>query len=278
MSKSIFQGMKTNPALYIGGGITILLLMIAVTAVFWTPHSHESISIINRFKSFTSSNWLGTDQLGRDMLSVLMKGAQYTMLISISSVLLGMFIGVPLGCLAASTKKWDRVVVPAGDFIFAFPALITAIIIMTISGPGAFNAIISIGLFNIPVFMRMSRSSSTVIWKQDFVEIAKVVGKSRLRIAFEHILPNISHIIFTQAAIQLAMAIIAESGLSYLGLSLQPPEPTWGKMLYDSQTYFRISPWLAVLPGLTITISVLSLNLLASGLQEYFDSKLDYSR
>jgi peptide/nickel transport system permease protein len=160
------------------------------------------------------------------------------------------------------------------DFTFAFPALLSAVMITAILGPGAVNSIIAIGIFNVPVFARLTRGGALSLWKRDFVLAARVAGKGRTRITLEHILPNIAGLLIVQMTIQFALAILAEAGLSYLGLGTQPPAPSWGKMLNEAQTLLYLAPQLAIFPGLAIMVTVLGLNLLGDGLRDLLDPRL----
>ena len=160
------------------------------------------------------------------------------------------------------------------DLAFAFPALVIAILMTAILGPSAFHAILAIGIFNIPVFARVSRGAALSLWHLDFIQAAIVAGKSKRRISAEHILPNITNLLIVQGTIQFSLGILAEAGLSYVGLGAQPPLPSWGRMLADSQTMISFAPHLAFIPGLAIIITVLGLNLLGDGLRDWLDPKL----
>jgi peptide/nickel transport system permease protein len=170
------------------------------------------------------------------------------------------------------------VVMRANDLVFAFPALLIAIMITAVLGPSALNAIIAIGVFNIPVFARVTRGAALSLWTRDFVLAARVAGKGRLRISVEHILPNLTSLLIVQGTIQFALGILAEAGLSYVGLGVQPPTPSWGRMLAESQTMISFAPWLALAPGLAIVLTVLGLNLLGDGLRDWFDPRVRRAR
>jgi peptide/nickel transport system permease protein len=160
------------------------------------------------------------------------------------------------------------------DLVFAFPSLVIAILITAIFGPSAINAIIAIGIFNIPVFARVARGAALTIWTREFILAARVAGKSSARISAEHILPNIANLLIVQGTIQFSLGILAEAGLSYVGLGAQPPTPSWGRMLADAQTFFYGNPSLAILPGLAIVMTVLGLNLMGDGLRDALDPRL----
>ena len=263
----------------IGAVITVLLAATALVSLFWTPHSVTAMNIPDKLAGSSLAHPLGTDQFGRDVLSMLMVGAHNSILVSIVAVGIGMGLGVPLGLLAAAKRGWtDELVMRFNDFAFAFPALLSAVMITALAGPGAINAIIAIGIFNIPVFARLARGAALTIWKREFVLAARAAARSTVAINVEHILPNIAGILLVQATIQFALAILAEAGLSYLGLGTQPPMPSWGRMLNEAQTFIYFAPQLAIYPGLAITFSVLGLNLLGDGLRDVLDPRLRRER
>ena len=160
------------------------------------------------------------------------------------------------------------------DLVFAFPSLVIAILITAVFGPGAVNAILAIGIFNIPVFARLTRGAALGLWSRDFILAARVAGKSGLRISLEHILPNIGSLLIVQGTIQFSLGILAEAGLSYVGLGAQPPAPSWGRMLADAQTMVTLAPHMALVPGLAIVLTVLGLNLMGDGLRDLMDPRI----
>jgi peptide/nickel transport system permease protein len=248
--------------------------VVALTSLFWTPHLAADQDIANRFAAPGAIHWLGTDQYGRDVASMMMKGAANSVFVAMVAVGIGVGLGVPLGALAAAHGGWiDEAIMRFNDFAFAFPALLSAVMITAIFGPSAVNSMIAIGIFNIPVFARVTRGGALAIWPREFVLAATVAGKGSARITTDHVLPNISGLIIVQATIQFALAILAEAGLSYLGLGTQPPDASWGKMLKDAQTLLHLSPGLAIYPGLAIMLAVLGLNLLGDGLRDLLDPR-----
>ena len=181
---------------------------------------------------------------------------------------------MPLGLLAAARRGIvEELVMRANDVIFAFPAVLLAILLAAVLGPSALNAVIAIGVFNIPVFARVARGAALSQWSRDYVLAARLSGKGFARISLEHILPNILSILIAQATIQVSIGIIAEAGLSYIGLGVQPPLPSWGRMLNDAQTLIGIDPWLAIIPGLAILFAVIGFNLLGDGLRNLADPR-----
>ncbi len=275
---SAFVKMPTS--LIVGIMLTSLFLVAALVSFLWTPHAVESLNIAARLQPPSGDHLLGTDHFGRDMLSMLMVGARTSIAVAIVAVGIGMGLGVPLGLLAAAHRGgWlDDLVMRGNDLVFAFPSLVIAILITAVFGPSAFNAILAIGIFNMPVFARVTRGSALAVWTQDFILAARVSGKGAARISVEHILPNIANVLIVQGTIQFSLGILAEAGLSYVGLGAQPPLPSWGRMLADSQTMISFAPHLAVLPGLAIIATVLGLNLTGDGLRDLLDPRLRRQR
>lgn len=262
-----------------GGILTVLLLGMAALSLAWTPHSAYLIDIRRRLLPPSAAHWLGTDPFGRDVLSLLMTGAQNSIVVGVVAVGIGMVGGVGLGLLAAARRGWiEELVMRFSDFAFAFPAVLSAIMITAILGPSAVNSVIAIGIFNVPVFARVTRGTASAIWVREFVLAARAAGKGGFRITLEHVLPNVTSIIVVQATIQFAIAILAEAALSYLGLGTQPPQPSWGRMLNEAQTMIYVAPQLAVFPGIAIALSVLGLNLLGDGLRDLIDPRLARQR
>jgi peptide/nickel transport system permease protein len=191
-----------------------------------------------------------------------------------------MSLGIPLGLWAAARRGSlvDEVIMRGNDLVFAFPSLVIAILITAVFGAGAVNAIIAIGIFNIPVFARITRGAALSLWERDFILAARVSGKSGLRISVEHILPNITNLLIVQTTIQFSLGILAEAALSYVGLGAQPPTPSWGRMLADAQTMVSIAPHMALMPGFAIILTVLGLNLMGDGLRDLLDPRLRVTR
>ena len=259
-------------------GITLVSIFIFFTLVsfLWTPYDITSLQISNRLKTPSFSYILGTDHFGRDIFSMIIVGARTSIAVAFVAVGIGVLIGTPLGLVAASMKGGflDDLIMRFNDIVFAFPALLIAILITAVFGPGAFNAILAIGIFNIPVFARVTRGAALTQWSREYILAARVCGKKSWRISVEHIFPNILNILIVQGTIQFSLGILAEAGLSYLGLGAQPPIPSWGRMLADSQTMISLAPHTAIFPGLAIIFTVLGLNLVGDGLRDYFDPKL----
>ena len=261
---------------WVGLLFVLIVFLLVLISFIWTPYDVTSLVISERFKRPSFSHILGTDHFGRDILSMIMVGAQTSIAVALVAVGIGIFFGLPLGMIAAAKRGtfFDDLVMRFNDLIFAFPALIIAILITAVMGPGAFNAIIAIGIFNIPVFARVARGAALTQWSKEYILAAKVSGKGTFLISIEHIIPNILNLLIVQATIQFSLGILAEAGLSYVGLGAQPPIPSLGRMLADSQTMISIAPHMAIFPGMVIVITVLGLNLIGDGLRDYFDPKL----
>ena len=278
MSRILARGLGHHSFL-LGGALTLVFVLAALLSLVWTPYPVEIVDIASRLQTPSAQHLLGTDHFGRDIVSLLMVGARNSVVVAMVAVGIGLCIGVPLGLLAAARRGWvDEIVMRFNDFAFAFPALLSAVMITALLGPGAVNSIIAIGIFNIPVFARLTRGGALVIWQREYVLAARAIGKSATRISTDHVLPNVASLLIVQATIQFALAILAEAGLSYLGLGTQPPQPSWGKMLNEAQTLMFQAPRLAVFPGLAIALTVLGLNLFGDGLRDLLDPRLQRLR
>lgn len=278
------KGMKAlrllPPSLLAGAALTAVFALAALVSLVWTPYPVEGMNIGARLQPPSAAHWFGTDHFGRDVLSMIMVGARTSIAVAVIAVGMGMVLGVPLGLLAAANRGGliDEVIMRGNDLIFAFPALVIAILITAVFGPSAVNAIIAIGIFNTPVFARVTRGGALSLWTLDYIRAAEVAGKRAARISVEHILPNIANLLIVQGTIQFSLGILAEAALSYVGLGAQPPLPSWGRMLAESQTMISFAPHLAIIPGLAIVLTVLGLNLMGDGLRDILDPKLRRAR
>lgn len=267
-------------SLAIGAALSGLALLAALLSFAWTPDDVARIDIAAKLLPPSAEHLLGTDHFGRDVLSMIMVGARVSISVALVAVGIGMGVGVPLGLLAAANRgsMLDETIMRGNDLVFAFPSLLIAIMITAVFGPSAVNAIIAIGIFNIPVFARVARGAALPLWTRDFVLAARVAGKGATRISVEHILPNLASVLIVQGTIQFSLGILAEAGLSYVGLGAQPPTPSWGRMLAESQTMIAFAPRLALIPGIAIVVTVLGLNLLGDGLRDRLDPRLRRAR
>jgi peptide/nickel transport system permease protein len=263
----------------IGAMLTAVLVLMAAISLIWTPHSETAIDVKAKLKVPSFEHLLGTDFLGRDIFSMIMVGAQNSIMVGVIAVSIGIVGGLLVGLSASAKRGWvEEVLMRLTDLTFGIPAILIAILITAGWGPGITNSILAIGIYNIALFSRVSRGAANAIWAREFVLAARAAGKGKLRISIEHILPNILSVIVVQATIQFAIAILAEAALSYLGIGTQPPSPSWGKMLSDNQTFALLYPRLAIFPGLAIMAAVLGLNMLGDGLRDLLDPRLARKR
>ena len=263
----------------IGATLTLLLIATALLSLVWTPWSPYEIDIPNKLQSPSAAHWMGTDTIGRDVASLLLVGARNSILVGVIAVGIGLLVGTALGLLAAARRGWvEELIMRLSDFSLAFPAILSAIMLTAVFGAGIVNAIIAIGIYNIPTFARITRGSANAVWTREYVLAARACGKGPWRITLEHVLPNITSVLIVQVTIRFATAILAEAALSYLGLGTQPPQPSWGRMLSEAQTLLFQMPMLAVYPGVAIALAVLGLNLLGDGLRDLLDPRLARKR
>lgn len=268
------------PSFVIGAVLAALVIAAALTSYVWTPYQPTQMMILNRLKGPSVANWFGTDQFGRDVFSMIMVGARNSLAVGLGAVGIGMVVGTTLGLIASVRRDGilDHVIMRTADFTHAFPAVLTAIMMTAIAGPGMLNAIVAIAVLNLPYFARLARGAALQVWAQDFIQAARAAGLNSRQITLRHVLPNIAGILVVQATIQFALAVLAEAGLSYLGLGTQPPNPSWGRMLNEAQTFMATQPWLAIFPGAAIALTVLGFNLLGDGLRDAVDPRLRRSR
>ncbi|MBD9401326.1 MULTISPECIES: ABC transporter permease [unclassified Comamonas] len=277
--RTLLQRGLHHPSFVVGAVLTLALAACALLSFVWTPWSPYEMNMQAKLLPPSAQFWMGTDAFGRDVLSQIMVGARSSIAVGVIAVSIGLCFGVALGLIAAALRGWvEEVIMRMSDFTFAFPAILSAIMMTAVFGPGMVNAIIAIGIFNIPTFARITRASANAIWSREYVMAARACGKNRFSITLQHVLPNIMGVLIVQATIQFALAILAEAALSYLGLGTQPPQPSWGRMLSDAQTLMFQAPLLAVFPGVAIALSVLGLNLLGDGLRDLLDPRLSRQR
>ncbi|MBY4596165.1 ABC transporter permease [Ottowia caeni] len=266
---------RRHPGFVVGGTLTAFLLLAAALSYFWTPYSVYEVDMDAKLLPPGGRHWLGTDAFGRDVSSLLLVGARASILVGVIAVGIGLVAGTALGLLASARRGWvEELIMRVSDFGLAFPAILTAIMLTAVYGPGIVNAIIAIGIYNIPTFARITRAAANSVWNREYVLAARACGKGAWAITWQHVLPNVLPVLIVQATIRFAIAILAEAALSYLGLGTQPPQPSWGRMLAEAQTLMFQAPLLAVWPGMAIALAVLGLNLLGDGLRDVLDKRL----
>ncbi len=264
-----------SASLALGAVLVLLLVAVAALALVWTPYPPDAIAVSHRLQPPSTAHWFGTDALGRDILSRLMAGAGVSIRVGVIAVGIGAAFGVALGLVAASVKgRLEDIIMQLSDFTFAFPALLSAIMLTATYGAGITNAVLAIGIYNVPVFAKLTRALANSLLAREFVQSARVSGRGPVGIAWYHVLPNILPALIVQATIQFSIAILAEAALSYLGFGTQPPEASWGLMLSEAQNFLFVAPRLAIFPGVAIALSVLGLNLLGDGLRDALDPRL----
>jgi len=273
---NLFRSFRRRPQLWLGCIVTSLLFMVAFLSLVWTPLSPTKMQIVHKLKGPFDHGLLGTDQFGRDVASMLMVGAWNSLSTALAAVIIGGTVGTAIGLFAAARRGLaEALLMRVCDVIFAVPPILSAMMLGAFLGAGRFTAIIAIATFMVPVFARVVLGSAQQIWARDYVTAAQSIGKRPLGITLVHILPNVAGQIIVQTAIQLGLAILTEAGLSFLGLGMAPPAPSWGRMLADAQTYLGLAPWLAILPGLSIALAVFGLNMLGDGLRDVIDPRAE---
>lgn len=272
--KTLFRNLRRSPSYAIGFAMISFLLGLMIVSFFWTPYPPNAPSAIAKLQSPSILHWLGTDHLGRDVLSRLMLASRTAFLVGSASVAAGLLIGVPLGLTCGYYGGWfDIVVVRILDAMKAIPSLLLALMLISVFGSGMAVTVFAISLLAIPLYARMARSSAMQLKNMDYMQWTQLIGIGSARILFLHLLPNLQSSVLVTASLGFANAVLTEAGLSYLGLGVQPPDPSWGKMLSEAQNYLFNAPWLAIGSGLSITLLVLGFNLLGDGLRDLGDRR-----
>ena len=258
----------------IGLGFVVFFVLLALFAPWVAPHDPLATSWSAVRQAPSAQHLFGTDEIGRDVLSRVIWGTRASLLAGLVSVCISLALGVPVGLAAGYLGGWiDALISRITDAMLACPFLILAIALAAFLGPSLTNAMIAIGISATPIFVRLTRAQVLAVKVEDYVEAARAVGNSHLRIALRHILPNVVAPLIVQATLAIAAAVIAEASLSFLGLGQQPPAPSWGSMLNTAKNYIDNAPWMPVWPGLSIFLLVLSFNLLGDGLRDAFDPR-----
>jgi peptide/nickel transport system permease protein len=258
----------------VGLTLVVFFVTLALLAPWLAPHDPLATGWSAVRKAPSAQYLFGTDEIGRDVLSRVIWGARASLLAGLVSVCISLVIGVPVGLAAGYLGSWaDMLISRVTDAMLACPFLILAIALAAFLGPSLTNAMIAIGIAATPIFIRLTRAQVMAVKVEDYIEAARAVGNSRLRIALRHVFPNVVAPLIVQATLAIATAVIAEASLSFLGLGQQPPAPSWGSMLNTAKNYVENAPWMAVWPGLSIFLLVLSFNLLGDGLRDALDPR-----
>ncbi|MBW3086456.1 putative D,D-dipeptide transport system permease protein DdpC [Austwickia sp. TVS 96-490-7B] len=267
----------TNIPLTLGLILVSSLVLMAMTSWLWTPYDPILVDNTPRLLPPSTEHWCGTDTLGRDVFSRLMHGSRTTLLVGVVSVGVAALVGVPLGVHAAMSRHrfLEQLVMRTNDILLAFPALLLAIMFAAVFGGSTTMAMLAIGIATIPAFARLARSGTLHVMNTDYVLAARVAGRRPWRIALSHVLPNIAGTVIVQSSVSFGMAVLAEAGLSYLGLGTPPPTPSWGRMLQEGQDYLATQPLLVLFPGAAVALAVLGFNLLGDGARDLLDPRID---
>ncbi len=267
--------LRQNRAAMVGLVVVGLLALLALFAPLVAPADPISQNLEGRLLPPSRQHWLGTDDLGRDLLSRIIYGGRTSLTVGIVSVGIALAVGTVLGLAGGFYRGWsESLIMRSMDIMLAFPATLLAIFIVGIRGPGLNNAMLAIGVINIPIFARIVRGSTLRVRQEDFVEAARALGASQQRILNRHILPNTLAPIIVQTSLSIGAAILEAAGLSFLGLGAQAPTPEWGSMLTNTREFLRDAPWAATFPGLAILLAVVGFNLLGDGLRDALDPRL----
>ncbi|MEO5755386.1 MAG: ABC transporter permease [Mesorhizobium sp.] len=258
-----------------GGTIVFAVLCAAIFAPYLAPYSPVDLNVAVMLNGPSATHWLGTDELGRDVLSRVIYAARISMMVAVLASVVGLFFGTIIGTIAAYCGGWvDLILMRLMEILFSFPAILLAVVLMASLGTSVVNAMIAIGIIFIPGFSRLARATSESVLRQQYVESARAVGMSHFRILSREILPNILAPLLVEAAVAFSYAVLLESALSFLGLGAQPPDPSWGNMLNTGRGFMSQAPWLSLAPGMAIFITVLGFNMLGDGMRDAFDPHL----
>jgi peptide/nickel transport system permease protein len=266
---------RLDASLTFGGAIVLALALLVLVSLFYTPYPPARQDIGGRLAPPSTTHLLGTDHLGRDTLSRLMEGAQNSLSVAVFAVAFASVVGTALGMIAGYFGGWaDEVLMRFVDFVMGFPVVLLAILVIAAFGPGLRNSLIAIAVATVPSFARLVRGTLLSLREADFVLAARAGGAGNLRVLAAHLLPNLSSYLLVQVTISLGTALLADAGLSYLGLGVQPPHASWGRMVYEARGFLALDVWPAIFPGLAIATAILGFNLLGDGLRDRFDPRV----
>ncbi len=263
-----------NPVTVVSGVVLAVVVVIALTAQWIAPFGINDVDVPNALRGPSGAHWFGTDELGRDVLSRVLVGAQASMRVAVVSVVFAVVVGVTIGVVAGYRGGWiDTVFMRVVDVMFAFPVLLLALAIVAVLGPGVTTTMLAIGIVYTPIFARVARASTLGVSVEPYVRLSRAMGTGEVYILVRHVLPNVAGPLLVQTSLSLAFAILSEAALSFLGLGIQPPEPSLGRMIFDSQGFVTLAWWMAVLPGAAIFLIVLAFNLLGDGVRDVLDPR-----
>lgn len=271
---SSWRLLARNPVTLLSTLVLILVAVVAVSATWIAPYGINDVDVPNALQPPGGAHWFGTDELGRDVLSRVLVAIQASMRIAVVSVTFAVVVGVAVGVVAGYRGGWlDTALMRVVDVMFAFPVLLLALAVVAILGPGVTTTMLAIGIVYTPIFARVSRASTLGVRTEPYVSASRAMGTGDVYILRRHILPNIAGPLIVQTSLSLAFAILSEAALSFLGLGIQPPQPSLGRMIFDSQGFVTMAWWMAVFPGAAIFVIVLAFNLFGDGLRDVLDPK-----
>ncbi|BBZ15926.1 ABC transporter permease [Mycolicibacterium gadium] len=263
-----------NPVTVVSGAILIVIAVVALTANWIAPFGVNDVNVPDALQGPSGAHWFGTDELGRDVFSRVLVATQASLRVAVISVAFAVVVGVTIGVVSGYRGGWlDTIFMRVVDVMFAFPVLLLALAVVAILGPGMTTTILAIGIVYTPIFARVSRASTLSVRVEPYVSVSRSMGTGHLFILGRHIVPNIAGPLVVQTSLSLAFAILSEAALSFLGLGIQPPQPSLGRMIFDSQGFVTMAWWMAVFPGAAIFVTVLAFNLLGDGLRDVLDPK-----
>lgn len=271
-ARQAFDAIVRRPVALVSAVVLLIVVLAAIAGPLVAPFPANAVDLSRALQPPSGAHWFGTDELGRDIFSRVVLAARVSMLVSVVSVTIAFVVGVTLGLVAGYAGGWaDTLAMRAVDVMFAFPVLLLALSIVAILGPGLTTAMIAIGVVYTPIFARVARASTLSVREESYVRAARGMGARPLGIVVRHVLPNVAAPLIVQTSLSLAFAILSEAALSFLGLGVQPPEPSWGRMLFDARGYLDQAWWMAVFPGLAVFVTVLAFNLLGDTLRDVLD-------
>jgi peptide/nickel transport system permease protein len=267
-------GRHLQPNAVLGGGIVTVLVLTVLLGLVWTPYDPIAVDLDRTLAAPSWTHWLGTDEFGRDVLSRAMLGARISTLIALGVVVAAVSVGLTLGLLAGFLRGWtDRVLMAAADAILAFPGMLLALALIAVVGPGGGSIVLALGVAYLPSVMRVVRSSVLSIREREYIEASKLAGDGVLYTMLRHVLPNAMPPLVVLATSLFGWVVLSESALSFLGVGVPPPAPTWGNMLAASRPYMEAAKWLSIAPGLCIAVTLLGVNMLGDALRDWLDPR-----
>jgi len=265
--------------LWIGLMVTGAIVITALLAPVIAPYPYDEMSILTRLRPPSASHWLGTDDFGRDVLSRTLIGARYSLIMGFGATLISFSLGVPLGLLAGySSRAVDEAIMRVMDVLLSFPPILLGLLILTVTPPSVYKAMIAVGVVYVPAIVRIARSVTLEITQEEFIQAARARGDSTAYILFREILPNAWPPLIVEAGLRVTFAILLAAAFSFLGMGAQPPSSDWGLMISDARPFLETAPWIVLAPGIAMSVTVIGINLLGDGLRQVMDPRLSSGR